>query len=471
MPILLRLLPLALILQLLACSTEPVSHLELVQERGKLIAVTRNAATTYYEGAEGPLGMEYELLRGFADELGVELQLVLAASPDAVLSTLEAGGADLAAAGLTVTEARQERLRFSHPYQQITQQLIYLGGNLRPRRPEDLLNGHLEILANSSHEELLEALRTEHPELHWHSNPRAESEELLTKVWQEEIDYTVADSNEFILNQRFMPELRVGFDLSEPQPLAWAFSPHLDTSLLEAADDYLQRLEDSGALERLLERYYGHVGSFDYVGTRAFMRHINERLPEYRLLFEYAAREFGLDWRLLAATAYQESHWDPDAVSTTGVRGIMMLTQRTAGELGVTRRTDPVESIWGGALYLSRLHARVPERIPEPDRSWLALASYNIGFGHMEDARVLTQRNGGNPDSWKDVKETLPLLHQRRWHSQTRFGYARGREALQYVENIRSYYDILVWLTERERPIPPPPPPPHPVWSVDSPVF
>ena len=466
-----HLVPAVLPTLLVACSHEPPpSQLEQVQERGKLIVVTRNAATTYYEGAEGPVGLEYELLKGFADRLGVELQLVIAPNLQTVLSVLGEGKVDLGAAGLTVTEPREHWLRFSHPYQHINQQLIYRVGSLRPREPE-ALTGHLEVLANSSHEELLEQLREEYPELQWHSNPHVETEELLAMVWQEQIDYTIADSNEFSMNQRFMPELRVAFDISEPQPLAWAFPRFHDESLYLAANDYLQAIEEDGTLANLLERYYGHLGEFDYVGTRAFLRHINERLPKYRELFEYTAREFHLDWRLLAATAYQESHWNPNAVSPTGVRGMMMLTQNTARELGVTRRTDPVESIWGGALYLSRLHARLPERIEEPDRSWLALAAYNIGFGHLEDARILTERNGGNPDKWKDVKQTLPLLHQRKWHSQTRFGYARGREALQYVENIRSYFDILMWVSEQEKSETVLLPPPHPATRLDSPVL
>lgn len=471
MPVLRHLILIPLLTLLLAgCTKEPPNRLQQVLERGKLIVVTRNAATTYYEGADGPTGLEYDLLKGFADELGVELQLVVSPNLATILTTLAEGKVDLAAAGLTITEPRQLWLRFSHPYQHITQQLIYRVGNTRPRDLAEL-DGDLEIMTNSSHQEQLIQLRSEYPELIWSSNSQAESEELLTQVWQGLLDYTIADSNEFTLNQRYMPELRVAMDLSEPQPLAWAFLRAHDDSLHQAANSYLQSLEESGGLAHLIERYYGHLESFDYVGTRTFMRHINERLPQYKELFEYAAGEFNLDWRLLAATAYQESHWNPDAVSPTGVRGIMMLTKNTASELGVTRRTDPVESIRGGALYLSRLRERLPERILEPDRSWLALAAYNIGYGHMEDARVLTQRNGGNPDSWKDVKDTLPLLHQRRWHRQTRFGYARGKEALQYVENIRSYYDILVWLSERERPLPEPIPPPHPALMLNSPIL
>lgn len=448
----LLLLPLLLI----ACS-EPKNELERVKQEGKLVVLTRNTATTYYEGPDGPTGLEYELARGFAEQLGVKLHMEVAPNVSDVLAKLAEGQAHFAAAGLTATAPRKLWARFTPPYQEITQQLVYRVGTRRPRSLAEI-DGTLEITAKSSHEEQLHKLHSQYRELSWLENTEVESEELLTMVWEKLIDYTVADSNEVAMNQRYYPELRVAFDISEPQPLAWAFPKFRDGSLHQAASEYFEGLKKSGRLEQLIERYYGHLEDFDYVGTRTYMRHIKTRLPEYRALFEYSAKEFGLDWRLLAATAYQESHWDPKAVSPTGVRGIMMLTKLTAGEVGVEKRTDPVQSIRGGALYLSKLVRKIPERIQEPDRSWLALAAYNIGYGHLEDARIITEKQGGDPDSWKDVKERLPLLRKRKWYRQTKHGYARGNEATRYVENIRSYYDILVWITDREKPKTPEPP-------------
>jgi membrane-bound lytic murein transglycosylase F len=430
---------------------EPKNELERVQQQGKLVVLTRNAATTYYEGPQGYTGLEYDLARGFAEKLGVQLEMVVAANVSEVLSLLAQGKADLAAAGLTVTHPRQQWARFTPSYQEITQQLVYRSGKRRPRSL-DKLDGILEITASSSHEEQLHMLQMKHRNLSWSENHELESEDLLTMVWDKVLDYTVADSNEVAMYRRFYPELRVAFDISQPQQLAWAFPKHEDDSLYLAASDYFKQLKESGYLARLIERYYGHLEDFDYVGTRTYMLHMHQRLPRYRAMFEYAATEFGVDWRLLAATAYQESHWDPDAISPTGVRGIMMLTKATASDLGVDRRTDPVQSIRGGALYLKQMLGKIPQRISEPDHSWLALAAYNIGFGHLEDARIITQRQGGDPDSWKDVKQYLPLLRKHKWHSQTKHGYARGNEAVRYVENIRSYYDILSWFTDQERP-------------------
>jgi len=131
----------------------------------------------------------------------------------------------------------------------------------------------------------------------------------------------------------------------------------------------------------------------------------------------------------------------------------MMLTQRTATQLGISDRLDPEQSIEGGARYFIRMRNRIPDRIPEPDRSWMALAAYNIGWGHLEDTRKLTQKQGGNPDRWQDVNERLALLSQEKWYRQTHFGYARGYEARQYVENIQSYFDTLVWMETHAHPM------------------
>jgi membrane-bound lytic murein transglycosylase F len=452
-----RLLATVLLLLLATACTGPKNELQRILQDGKLVVLTRNAATTYFEGPEGPAGLEYDLVKGFAQELGVGLEVVVADNVSEVLGKLAEGQADLAAAGLTITAPRKLWARFSSPYQRITQQLVYRVGSRRPRSLAKL-DGQLEIIAKSSHAEQLHKLQSQYRNLNWTENSQAESEELLNLVWEKVIDYTVADSNEVAMNRQYFPELRVAFDISEPQPLAWAFPKFKDDSLYQAANAYFERLEKNGRLAQLIERYYGHLGDFDYVGTRTYMLHMQARLPKYRAMFEYAAREFDLDWRLLAAMAYQESHWDPEAVSPTGVRGMMMLTKITASELGVEKRTDPVQSIRGGALYLSKLFDKLPTRIQQPDRSWLALAAYNVGFGHLEDARIITQRLGANPDNWKDVKERLPLLRKSKWYQGTKHGYARGNEAVRYVENIRSYYDILLWFTDKERPQPPPQP-------------
>jgi membrane-bound lytic murein transglycosylase F len=444
-----RLFRSALLCVMLAACGRPPTILQQVQKHNELIVITRNGPTTYYEGSNGPTGFEYELVKRFAEYIGVELRIVVPPNLNDIFTLTALGDAHLAAAGLTITEQRKRKVRFGPVYQEITPQLVYRSGSRRPKSLADL-KGTLEVIAGSSHEELLEKLQHEYPGLSWVANNEEDSEQLLSAVSDQLIEYTIMDSNELSVNRHFYPEVKPAFAISDPEPLAWAFPRGEDNSLLDVAVTFFNKIKSNGTLDQLLERYYGHIGKFDYVGTRRYLRDIEQRLPAFRDTFEAAAEEAGMDWRLLAAIGYQESHWDPDAVSPTGVRGIMMLTKDAASDIGIENRRDPEQSIHGGTGYLVKMLQRIPERIPEPDRTWLALAAYNVGLGHLEDARKLTQKNKGDSDRWVDVKKHLPLLSQKKWFQQTRYGYARGREPVRYVENIRTYYDILVWVTEQQ---------------------
>ena len=449
---------LLLIAALLLVGPSPGSQLKRVKDKGVLTIITRNSPTTYYIGPEGPTGPEYDLAQAFAEHLGVKLKIITPDSFADIIPAIHNGDADLAAAGLTVTESRSQLVRFTPPYQTITEQLVYRSGRgvERPHSLEDLEGALIDVVAGSSHEERLVQLAREYPELSWKTHSSSDSEELLYLVREGLMDFTIADSNEVTLNQRFYPELTVAFDVSEPQQLAWALPPGQDDSLYKAAVEFFELIREDGRLDQILERHYGHAERLDYVGTRVYLRHIAKRLPRYRPMFEDVAEELGMDWRLLAAIGYQESHWNPSARSPTGVRGMMMLTQRTARQMGVQNRLDAQQSIEGGARYFLHVRDKIPERIGEPDRTWLALAAYNVGFGHLEDARKITEYQGADPDKWIDVMERLPYLSQQQYYKYTRHGYARGREPVQYVQNIRSYYDILVWVTSGDAPQRPP---------------
>lgn len=387
----------------------------------------------------------------FADRLGVKLTLLVPQSFGDLLEKVTNNEVDIAAAGLTITEERKKSLQFGPPYQEITEQLVYNNANRRPKDLSQVARGNLEIVANSSHEERLKYLKEVIPELSWKSNREVESEELMEMVSDGIIDYTIADSNSVSLNQRYLYNLRVAFDVSEPQLLAWALPKSDDKSLLVEVQKFFQEIKDNGELTRMIERNYGHAEDFDYVGTKIYRRHIQTRLPQFQPLFEKAAAKEGLDWRLIAAIGYQESHWDPNAVSPTGVRGLMMLTLKTAKDLNITNRLDPKNSIFGGAKYFRKTKDRIDENIAEPDRTWMAMAAYNVGYYHVQDARELARKQDKNPDRWIDVKTVLPLLAKRKWYKQTRYGFARGWEPVRYVENIRSYYDILKWVDDKRK--------------------
>ena len=426
------------------------SQLERIKKTGLLTVLTRYDPTTYYEGAHGFSGLEYDLVQLFAQHLTVTPQFILPKTFAAVIQKTVAGEADFAAAGISITEERKQHLLFAPPYQKISEQLIFRSGTKRPRKPDDLVNGILEIVKGTSHAQTLQQLKKNTPQLQWLTNETLDTDGLLYLVNERLIDYTVADSNQMTLIRRFYPKLNVAFNINPARHLAWAFKKSDDLSLYNEAVAFFKKIKQNKTLEQLIERHYGHTRNIKYVGNCTFRLHLQSRLPQYKTIFKEAAAQNGFDWRLLAAIGYQESHWNENAVSPTGVKGLMMLTKATAKQFAIENRANPRDSIFGGALYLKQRLKTIPSRIPDPDRTWLALASYNVGYGHVEDARIITQKLGKNPDKWIDVKQSLPLLTKKKWYSKTKHGYARGKEPVIYVDNIRSYLDLLYWYTNHK---------------------
>jgi membrane-bound lytic murein transglycosylase F len=440
----------AILAALIGTCSSPPSMLEQVVQLGELRVVTRDTPTAYFVTPEGPAGPEYDLVRGFAEELGVTLVIETVESVSEILPHVNEGKAHMAAAGLSMTESRREYLSFGHPYNSVDMHLIYKLGTGKPRSIEETIGRHIEVVAASSHSDMMESLSLAYPELDWSENADVEVTDLLEKVARGELDFTIADSTEFNIQRHFYPDLRIALDLRVDDPIAWAFKKNEGDSLLGRADEYLIRAGRAGFVAQVNDRYFGHTEKFDYVGTRAFIRHFESRLPRYRDLFEGAAESAGLDWRLVAAIGYQESHWRSHAVSPTGVRGIMMLTEATADYLDIEDRMDPASSIFGGARFFARQTERIPDSVDEPDRTWFALAAYNVGFNHIKDARQIVEWQGGDPDKWLDLAQALPLLAKQKWYSRVPYGYARGWEPVLYVNNIRNYYNIIKWLTENE---------------------
>ncbi|CAG19200.1 membrane-bound lytic murein transglycosylase MltF [Photobacterium profundum] len=437
----------ALVLALLSgCQWQDdnLTDLEKIRESGVIRVGTLNNQLSYYIGNDGPTGLDYELAQRFAQKLGVKLEMQPMFTLSGLFPTLERGGIDVVAAGLTISKDRIENYHAAPAYYYASQIVVYKNGQWRPRKPADLaLNkGTLSVVKGSSHEKHLIKLKEIHPDLTWESIEETDSDELLRLVAKGELDFTIADSVDVALSQRIHPDVAIAMELTEDEPIAWFVNKSTDDSLYALLIEFFGEIKQSGELAQLEEKYFGHVGSFDYVDTRAFLRAIESKLPRWESLFKKYSNEF--DWRLIAALSYQESHWNPQAVSPTGVRGMMMLTLPTAKSVGVKNRLDPEQSIRGGAEYLRKMISRVPDSIESHEKVWFALASYNVGFGHMMDARRLTHKQGGNQDTWTDVKQRLPLLRQRKYYQQSRYGYARGDEALNYVENIRRYYQSII---------------------------
>lgn len=440
----------AIVLTVLLGSCAPApSPLDRIIAQGELRVVTRNGPTTYFLGAEEPQGIEYELARGFAERLGVRLEMYSEDEFWALFPEVADGRAHIAAAGLTITEPRRDLVSFGPAYQKVEPLLIYRMGTRQPETLGDLMGGMLEVVSGSSPVALLNEARQRVPYLHWSERQTGNVETLIRRVAAGEIDYAIVPSNEFAVLQHYYPEARAAFTLGSKARIAWAL-PRNAPKLREAVEAYFAEITATGKLDQIVTHQQHGAHEFDFVGSRAFVRHLHQRFPGLERYFLRAAAETGLDWRLIAAIAYQESHWDPDAVSPTGVRGLMMLTEHTAEIVGISDRSDPWQSILGGSRYFLRVLEKFPERIPEEDRLWMAAAAYNIGFGHVEDARVITQIQGGDPDSWPDVREHLPLLSDEEWFSRARRGYAPGTVPVHYVDNVQRYLALIDWMQGTE---------------------
>ncbi|WP_111413164.1 membrane-bound lytic murein transglycosylase MltF [Billgrantia lactosivorans] len=423
--------------------------LEAVKQRDFISIHTRNTPTTYYEGRHGPTGFEYELMRRFADFLDVSLALDSRHHIQSALDAVREEG-DLAAASLPL-DLTQRDLIYSRPILDLQPLVVYRRGLPPIDAPEDLAGLEVGTIRGSGTDLVLRELQADHPALGWRESPEVEVAELLSRVESGSLDAAVVFEHQFRINRIFFPGVERGFRLGKPLSLAWAFPAEGGLRLQQQANRFLADLQQEGQLDELVARHFGHDDYLEYVGARTFIAHLNERLPDYAELFREAARETGFDWKLLAALGYQESHWDPEATSPTGVRGLMMLTLPTAGEMGVSDRLDPAQSVNGGARYLRQIEERLPESIQGDDRLYMAMAAYNVGLGHLYDARTIAEERGGDPDSWRDVREALPLLQQREWHSQTRHGYARGGEPVIYVRNVRRYHEILTYVDRSQQ--------------------
>jgi membrane-bound lytic murein transglycosylase F len=439
----------SLILTVLICFSQFIfaRSVDDIKKSRVLYILTRNAPTTYYLDRDGEqAGMDYEVGVELAKSLGVIPKFIVKDTISDILTSLRGGEGDVAIAGLTKTKARQKEFLFSNKYQSIKQQLVcnkkFIFKNLNKKKNIKKLS-RVEILVSkdSSYVQTLEKLKSQGVKVNYATSETLNTEDILGRIWENKVDCTLADSNIVSIFLRTYPELKIHKSF-KPEGLGMLF-PKRSKDLKSIANKTIKTLIKKGTLDKFEHRYYGHIEEFDYYDYKVFKKRIKSRLKKYKRLFVKAGKLYGIDWRLLASVSYQESHWNPLAKSPTGVRGMMMLTRSTAKQMKVNNRLNPAESIYGGAHYLSILIKRVPPYISKQDRVWMALASYNVGYYHMRDARSIAIWKELNPNYWKDVKRSLPYLSKKKYFRKLPYGYARGNEPVLYVERIRRYYDIM----------------------------
>ncbi len=390
-----------------------------------------------------------ELARLFAEQLHASL-VMFPLVQDEIPNALRQNLAHFAAFPFR-RENNPAALQFGPAYQSVREVVVCSKGKPRIRSLADLKGRELMAVAGSAHEAALREAQRKLPSLKWLTERDLTTQDLLDEVGEGSLDCVAANELQFADARNYHSNLIDEIDIVQPSNLAWGFPGNVDSELLKQAQIFFSTIQQDGTLHRLLDRYYGHNSRLDKMDAAAFITRINTTLPRYRRIFDEASTLTGIDWRLLAALSYQESQWDPLATSYTNVRGMMMLTGDTADQMKVRNRLDARESILAGSKYLKLLKDQLPGRIAEPDRTWLALAAYNQGSSHLNDARILTKRAKLNPDSWSDVKKWMPLLNRPKYYKTLKHGYARGGEAVILVESIRSYYDMLKRLEPEEK--------------------
>ena len=431
------------------------------RESNELVVLTSPGPLTYTPGAqdnggEAGAGFEYDLVSLFAEEAGLKLKLVSVGNYREVAQALKRGAGHMAAAWLVWHPGvANSEFQATTPFFQSSHLLVQHEASLPITSTEQLAGRTVHVVARSRHADLLAGLPALNPPVTVQEHPEWSDLDLLQAVAEQRIELALTDGPILDIAQNYYPQLSATLQIGEPQPIAWLFPGDADPELVAKAEAFLGRVHKDGTLVRLKDRYFGHVRRLKQFDVVQFLERTRSLLPDFRTQFESAQARTGIDWRLIAALAYQESQWDPMATSPTGVRGMMMLTEETADRLGVSNRLDPKQSISAGARYLADIRDQLPETVKEPDRTWMALAAYNLGLGHMKGGLAIAPRTEADPDSGFEMKRVLPLLSRPEYYRRLKSGRARGGEAVIMVENIRIFYDIL---TRHEPPYIPPKP-------------
>lgn len=417
-----------------------------IRESGVLNVVLLNSASTYYIGSDGAKGFEYDLLFAYSKHLGVKLNITTVNTTKEALEFSKDPKIHIISAALSKTKEREKNYNFGPSYFDAQEQVVchkkMLVESKFPSTVEDLAKLKITVGVDTGYSETIESLKAQGFEINATYTSDYSTEELIAQVDSNEIDCTIVDSNIYVLNQRYFPNIALAFDISNRVQQAWILTRDIP-ELKEDIYSWLNTFTQSTEMARLKDHYYSYALFFDYYDTAVFSERIKSRLPQFEKYFQEASLKYQIPFSMLASISYQESHWDPSAKSNTGVLGLMMLTQTTAEGLGVKDRTNPKESIFGGAKHLYDMKQAVPPEVEGEDRLKFALAAYNMGMGHIIDAQKLAHQIGLNQNSWTELKKVLPLLSQKKHHKTLKHGYARGGEAVKYVDAVYDYMNIL----------------------------
>ena len=424
------------------CSKES-SKLKQIKSNGILRIALVADPPHYFPSKVKKRGYDFELVSHYATSIDVELEIIKTNTSDEIIFLLNQGKVDIGILGSS-PEFDQKNIKNVVTYNNSKWYVIGNRSNRKLPKSIDSIEPDTMIVADGSNASfILHSIKEDYPSLPWDELKNTNVRSILERINENHSKISIISEDIYVYYQYLFPETKKIFVLPIKYPSRWLVKNNNNLSFLYSINSFFNKYKQNGKLEKIGKTYYEHLNAFDYVDIRYYLKRIDKKLPKYKKYFVEAAKNSALDARIIAAVSYQESHWNRKARSPTGVRGMMMLTLDTAKRVGVKNRLNAKQSIFGGAKYLKILYESLSNTIKEPDRLWFTLAAYNIGLGHVEDARTITKSQGDNPNSWIDVEKHIPKLSQKKWYKKTKYGFARGHESIEFVKRVRRYYDIL----------------------------
>lgn len=429
--------------------------LEDIRERGKLVAITDFNSTSYFIYRGEPMGLQFELLQAYADYLNLDLEIITEDDLNVAVEKMNRGDADLLALNLSVSNERREQINFTRPIGQTRQVLVqrkpsnWLSmtmdqiDDILVRNQLDLAGKSVYVQAGSSYYYRLLNLQNEIGDSINIIQVPMETEKLVTLVARGDIDYTVCDENVALVNRTYYSILDVGTPVSFPQNYAWGVRRFGSDGLLDNLNEWIREFT-SGPDYALLYAKYFHNPRSRLIVTSDFYSISSGRVSQWDEFFKKYSDTLGWDWRLLASMSYQESRFDPNVVSWAGAYGLMQVMPATGAQYGIDISHTPEENIKGAVRYLLWLQDLFEEKVEDSEeRLKFILASYNVGAGHVLDARQLAVKNGRNPELWSDVGYYLLRKSEPEFYYDpvVEHGFCRGDEPYNYVVEVMNRYE------------------------------